>query len=140
MKPPVFIVDGSDVGMYQDAHVAQGWLEAPDVRDGVLEIFDADGSHLDASAESDDAPVVILDSLTRAPEPERLRRILRDYIGAVRSAKPELVGMSEQSLSKAQLPDLVTEMQAIDVRHRSRSMGARLGGWTAKRLGSPEES
>ena len=72
--------------------------------------------------------------------PERLRRILRDYIGAVRSAKPELVGMSEQSLSKAQLPDLVTEMQAIDVRHRSRSMGARLGGWTAKRLGSPEES
>ena len=127
MSGPIFVVsDGSDVMLFERVEAAEGWLEAIDVLNQEFEIFDADGRRLQATAESDESSVVIGDSAGRAPEPERLRVVLRDYLLAVQALRPELVEMTQDELSDAGLPDLVSEMRAVEQRHRQRSIAFRI--------------
>ena len=127
MSGPIFVVsDGSDVMLFERVETAEGWLEAMDVLNEELEVFGADGRRLQATAESDESPVVIRELPERAPEPEQLRVVLRDYLLAVQAVRPELVEMTQGVLSNAGLADLVSEMRAVEERHRQRSIASRV--------------
>lgn len=86
MKPPVFVVntDGSGVGMHGDIQRAEGHLEAIDGLNGEYEVFDSDSRRLQATAASDDSPVAIVEATNGTPQPEELRRILREDLRALR--------------------------------------------------------
>jgi hypothetical protein len=127
MKPPIFVVsDDSSVMSYERVELAEANLEAIDVFNEEFEVFDADGRSLRISAASDDAPVVITDAPERAPEPERLRRILFEHLLVVQSVRPELVDLTRPELLKASLSRLILEMQVVDERFRQQSISNRL--------------
>lgn len=127
MSGPILVVsDGSDVMLFERVEAAEGYLEAIDVLNEEFEVFGADGRRLQATAESDESPVVIRELPGRAPEPEKLRVVLRDYLLAVQAVRPELVEMTQGDLSNAGLPDLVSEMRAVEERHRQRSITSRI--------------
>lgn len=127
MSGPIFVVsDGSDVRLFERSEAAEGWLEAIDVLNEEFEVFHADGRRLQATADSEDSPVVIRDWPERPAEPDKLRVLLRDHLLAVHAVRPGLLAMTQGELSIAALPDLVSEMRAVEERHRQRSIASRI--------------
>lgn len=127
MSGPIFVVsEGSNVLLFERVEAAEGYMEAIDVLNEEFEVFGADGRRLQATAQSDESPVAIRELPGRAPEPERLRVVLRDYLLAVQAVRPELVEMTQDELSNAGLPDLVLGMRAVEERHRQRSIASRI--------------
>jgi hypothetical protein len=46
IRPPVFVVDGEDVSVYDSLEDAMGALEGVDVEDGLYAVYDADGRRI----------------------------------------------------------------------------------------------
>jgi len=77
-KPPVFILEGHDVGIFDTVAQAEVQLEAIDVRNGIYEGFDARGRRLNISPEGQRAAIRLAEE---APtDIASLERKLRDYL------------------------------------------------------------
>ena len=83
MMTPIIVIDGGDVEVYQTAESAALDMEAVDVLNGEYDIYDCEGTVLEAHAASVDSPVKIRLPANPLKEPIRLRAILRDFIQRV---------------------------------------------------------
>ena len=127
MKTPIFVVsDDSSVQVFPDADRAVRPMEAIDVLNGEYQIFDADGLRLEVHADTDNSPIVIREVPGRHPEPDVLRRLLREDLLAVQDVRPALIETGPAGLDGADLPALVAAMETMERRFRERSLTSRL--------------
>jgi hypothetical protein len=97
MIAPFVLVEGHDVQSFPSLDALVSWVEAQDVRDGVYEAFDGEGTAIELTAESDVGPVAAGPGAHAA---DRLKAVLVDFVTSV---GPAQIGVAELDLATVDL-------------------------------------
>jgi len=99
--PPIFVFEGDDLSVHDSVEGAEGFLEPPDVREGIYVAFDSQGRVL--TVELDGQRTV----LTPAEDsPQQFEAKLRDYLRAVDEPKGSETGCDLPCLWSWLFPEL----------------------------------
>jgi hypothetical protein len=94
---PVFVVEPGDVTVYFELEKALSSIEAIDVLQGTIEMWDGSANRLLLGAESVKSPVILISMGTH--DGNRLKSLLSDF---VRRVGPERYGLSATDLGRDQ--------------------------------------
>lgn len=101
MKPPIFVYEPIDLGIFESVKEAELKVEPIDARSGEFEYYDADGRVLTASIATDENGVertVIHERDEKIFDQGKLRAILLDFLIAVGESKFEIEHLSLEEL------------------------------------------
>ena len=133
MTPPVFVIAGSDLLVFESMDVAANYMEAIDVRDGEHQgAFDADGRRLEIVAESDCSSARIFEPPDAADGSGRLEDAVRQDLRRLIGIGPDVLAAIHVELDGWRLPQLVEARLAIErswEERRRRAWWRRVGRW-----------
>jgi hypothetical protein len=101
MIAPFVLVDGHDVELFPSLDVLVSRVEAYDVRHGMYEVFDGEGTAIQLTADSDLSPVLA------SPGDHAAGRLKTALVGYVNAVGPVRFGMADLDLATVDLAWLV---------------------------------
>lgn len=115
MRPPIFVIEGHDVHLFENVDAAAGWMEVIDVRNGEFEgAFDADGRRLSILADTDRGPVRVAEPPVPEDGSEPLRAALERYLRWLHLNRPGTVTASLDGIDAWDLGQLVQLRIQVD--------------------------
>lgn len=120
MKPPIYVYEPDDLGVYSSVAHAELDIEPTDVKDGIYFFYDSNGQRLGASVLKDERGIercIIKEILPSEFVPEVLKQILIDqleYFGEIHDEKGGKY--LRTSLEVMSLPELVAESLVLRIR------------------------
>jgi hypothetical protein len=106
INPPLFVIEGNDVGPFSSEEALTLKLEPPDVREGDFAVFDSRGRRVALGVETGKVESVVVSSIE--PEPAHDGELRSGLINGLVEAFGESTGRLEQ-LPLRQLVDLAVQ-------------------------------